>query len=107
MMMKERERMSTDMKPTFTVDQLVSSSVASKKFGELRKKAKQIPQFITENGAVDTVLIGYEHYEGMFERLARLEEQEEIRILSERIDRLDRDPSSAKSWNEIRREPHE
>ncbi|MDR6552544.1 hypothetical protein [Paenibacillus qinlingensis] len=54
-------------KPTFTADQLVSSSVPSKKFGELRKKAKQQPQFITENGAVDTVLVGYEYYEQLFE----------------------------------------
>ncbi len=99
--------MITEMKPTFTADQLVSSSIASKKFGELRKKAKQLPQFITENGTVDTVLVGYSYYEQLFERLSQLEEQEEIRILNERIDRLDRNPVSAKSWNEIRREPHE
>lgn len=99
--------MITDMKPTFTADQLVSSSVASKKFGELRKKAKQLPQFITENGTVDTVLVGYSYYEQLFERLSQLEEQEEIRILSERIERLDKDPASAKSWNEIRREAYE
>ena len=99
--------MITEMKPTFTADQLVSSSVASKKFGELRKKAKQLPQFITENGAVDTVLVGYGYYEQLFERLSQLEEQEEIRILNERVDRMDKDPASAKSWSEIRREPHE
>jgi hypothetical protein len=93
-------------KPTFTADQLVSSSVASKKFGELRKKAKQLPQFITENGAVDTVLVGYGYFEQLFERLSQLEEQEEQRTLNERIDRLDRNPASAKSWKEIRREPH-
>ncbi|MEX1030092.1 MAG: hypothetical protein WDZ91_08640 [Paenibacillaceae bacterium] len=95
------------MKPTFTADQLVSSSVASKKFGELRNKAKQLPQFITENGTVDTVLIGYSYYEQLFERLSQLEEQEEIRMLNERIDRLDKDSTSTKSWDEIRREPHE
>ena len=99
--------MITEMKPTFTADQLVSSSVASKRFGELRKKAKQLPQFITENGAVDTVLVGYGYYEQLFERLSQLEEQEEIRILNERVDRLDKKPASAKSWIEIRREPHE
>lgn len=99
--------MITEMKPTFTADQLVSSSVASKKFGELRKKAKTLPQFITENGTVDTVLVGYGYYEQLFERLSQLEEQEEIRILNERVDRMDRDSASTKSWNEIRREPHE
>ncbi|WP_438348935.1 hypothetical protein ACP8HI_25690 [Paenibacillus sp. FA6] len=94
-------------KPTFTADQLVSSSVASKKFGELRKKAKQLPQFITENGTVDTVLLGYDYYEQLFERLSQLEEQEEQRILNERIDRMDRNPAAAKTWKEIRRNPHE
>jgi hypothetical protein len=99
--------MITEMKPTFTANQLVSSSVASKKFGELRKKAKQLPQFITENGTVDTVLVGYDYYEKLFERLSQLEEQEDMRILSERIDRLDTNPALTKSWNEIRRETHE
>lgn len=93
-------------KPTFTADQLISSSDASRKFGELRKKAKQLPQFITENGTVDTVLIGYSYFEEMYERLTQLEEQEEQRILTDRIDRLERDPASAKSWKEIRRDPN-
>lgn len=96
-----------EMKPTFTADQLVSSSEASKKFGELRKKAKHLPQFITENGTVDTVLVGYSYYEQLFERLSQLEEQEEIRILNDRVERLDKNPAASKSWNEIRREPHE
>jgi hypothetical protein len=52
-------------------------------------------------------LVGYGYYEQLFERLSQLEAQEEIRILNERIDRLDKNPASAKSWNEIRREPHE
>lgn len=92
---------------TFTADQLVSSSIASKKFGELRKKAKVLPQIITENGAVDTVLVGYPYFEHMFERLTELEEQEEERILNERIDRITQDPASILIWKEIRSEPHE
>ncbi|MBU7318232.1 antitoxin VbhA family protein [Paenibacillus oleatilyticus] len=52
-------------KPTFHVDQLVSSSEASKKFGEVRKKAKSLPKYITENRNVDT-----------FQRLNQLEQQE-------------------------------
>jgi ubiquinone biosynthesis protein UbiJ len=94
-------------KLTFTADQLVSSTTASKKFGELRKKAKNLPQFITENSVVDTVLVGYPYFVQMFERLAQLEEQEEERILNERIDRLTQDPASLLNWNEIRKEPHE
>lgn len=94
-------------KPTFSADQLISSSEASKKFGQLRKKAKQIPQFITENGIVDTVLVGYPYFEQMFERLSQLEQQQEERVLHERIDRLDGNPTAAKSWKEIRRESHD
>ncbi|SDO03364.1 Antitoxin Phd_YefM, type II toxin-antitoxin system [Paenibacillus sp. yr247] len=94
-------------KLTFTADQLVSSTIASKKFGELRKKAKDLPQFITENGAVDTVLVGYPYFEQMFERLTELEEKEEERILNERIDRINQEPNTILIWKEIRREPHE
>jgi PHD/YefM family antitoxin component YafN of YafNO toxin-antitoxin module len=90
-------------KPSFHVDQLVSSSDASKKFGELRKRAKLEPQFITENGSVDTVLVGYDYFEKMYQRLKELEEREEEQILTERIARLEADPESAVSWKAIRR----
>lgn len=92
-------------KPTFTVDQLITSSDAAKKFGDLRKKAKNIPQYITDNGAVDSVLIGYELFEQIYDRLTRLEDEEESRILLQRIERIDRDPAAAKSWKDIRRNP--
>lgn len=90
-------------KPTFDVDQLVTSSEASKKFGELRKKAKDLPQYITDNGTVDTVLIGYELFEEIYDRLTKLEEENEQRILMQRIERIERNPESAKSWKSIRR----
>ena len=90
-------------KPNFSVDQLVPASVASKNLGDLRKRAKKLPLFITDNGNVDTVLIGYENYEKMYQRLMELEEKEESRILKERIDRLESDPSLAVSWRSVRR----
>ncbi|WP_206424250.1 hypothetical protein [Cohnella candidum] len=92
-------------KPTFNVDQLTTSSDAAKKFGDLRKKAKELPQYITDNGTVDSVLIGYELFEQIYDRLTRLEEEEERRILLQRIERIDRNPAAAKSWKEIRRNP--
>ena len=97
----------TANKPSFNVDQLVSASLASKNFGELRKKAKCSPLFITDNGNVDTVLIGYERYEKMYQRLVELEEREETRILKERVERLESDPSLAISWRSIRRSGQE
>ncbi|CQR54797.1 type II toxin-antitoxin system prevent-host-death family antitoxin [Paenibacillus riograndensis] len=90
-------------KPTFNVDQLITSTDASKRFGELRKRAQKEPQFITENGSVESVLIGYPLFEEMHERLAQLELKEEERVLLERIDHIDQSPSSTKSWKEIRR----
>lgn len=89
-------------KPSFNVDQLVSASLASKNFGELRKKAKKAPLFITDNGNVDTVIICYENYEKMFQRLMELEEREDTRILRKRVERLENDPSLAISWRSIR-----
>jgi len=89
-------------RPTFTVEQLTTSSDAAQKFGDLRKKAKELPQYITENGTVDSVLIGYELFEQIYDRLTRLEDEEENRILLQRIERIDRNPTIAKSWKVIR-----
>lgn len=47
--------------------------------------------------------MGYEIFEQLYDRLTQLEQQEEERILVERIESLDRDPASAKSWKDIRR----
>ncbi|MDO3680160.1 type II toxin-antitoxin system Phd/YefM family antitoxin [Paenibacillus ehimensis] len=83
-------------KPTFHVDQLISSSEASKKFGEVRKKAKSLPQYITENGNVDTVILSYELFESMYRRLNQLEQQE-----LQRKRTLSQDPEAAASEKEI------
>mgnify|MGYP007008944170 CR=1 FL=1 len=66
-------------KPTFTADQLVPASIAAKSFGSLRKKAKKVPQFITENGVVGEVLLDYQFYEEIYGRLRKLELLEEKR----------------------------
>lgn len=89
-------------KPAFTVDQLVPASQAAKNFGELRKKAREKPIAITDNGGVDTIVIGYEYFEQMYARLMELEQQNEKRVLSVRIARLDKDPSLAIPWRTIR-----
>ena len=90
-------------KPTFNADQLVPASTAAKTFGAIRKKAKVLPQFITDNGEVDTVVLEYKYFEDMYGRLQELEEKEEERVLLERIERLEEDPSAAVSWRSVRR----
>lgn len=79
---------------------MVTSSFASKHFGDLRKKAKIAPLFITENGAVDTVVISYKDFEKIYQRIFELEESE---ILEKRIKRLEKDPGLAVSWMSVRR----
>lgn len=90
-------------KPTFSADQLVSASTAAKTFGAIRKKAKTAPQFITDNGEVDTVVLEYNYFEEMYARLQELEEKEEDRVLQQRIERLEENPSVAVPWKSVRR----
>lgn len=91
-------------KPKFDRDQLISSSEASRKFGDLTKRAQERPQYITKDGNVDTVLIGYDLLEHMYERLMELEEEHRNQVLLSRIDRIGRNPASAKSWRDVRQE---
>jgi PHD/YefM family antitoxin component YafN of YafNO toxin-antitoxin module len=91
------------MKPVITKEQMVQSSIAAKNFGSLRKKAKHLPQFITDNGKIDTVLLDYDYYEEMYERLMELEDKEEAKILEQRLERLEKEPETAVSWRDVRR----
>lgn len=92
-----------ETKPSITKDQIVQSSVASKKFGEYRRKAKVNPIYISDNGNIDTVLLAYDQFEKMYERLSELEAKEEAMILTQRIDNLEKNPSAAVSWRDVRR----
>lgn len=98
-----RVGVATNIKPNITKDQIVKSSVASKNFGQYTRKAKLNPIYISNNGDIDSVLLAYVDYEKMFQRLSELEEREEAMILSERIDNLEKNPSSAIPWGNIRR----
>ncbi|MFC4354327.1 hypothetical protein ACFO0S_04465 [Chryseomicrobium palamuruense] len=91
-------------KPMFTNEQLTNAGTAAKKFGSIRKKAKEEPQYIMDNGSVDTVVLDYSYYEEMYGRLIELEEAEEARVLTERLARLDANPESAISWKSLRKD---
>lgn len=90
-------------KPSFTKDQLISASVASKNFGTIRKRAQQEPLFILDNGQLDTVILGYAQYEKLFLCLQELEEIQEAKVLEDRLDRLERNPEVAIPWRKVRR----
>jgi PHD/YefM family antitoxin component YafN of YafNO toxin-antitoxin module len=89
--------------PSITKNQMIKSSEAAKRFGAIRKKAKDEPLYITDNGNIDSVLLGYEYFEKMYKRLMELEEKEEERILANRIEYLEKNPSTAASWRDVRR----
>lgn len=90
-------------KPSFTQDQMVKSSDASKHFGEVRKHAKEQPILIMDNGKWDTVILGYPQYEKLYQRLLELEERYEASVLESRIERLERHPESAVPWRQVKR----
>lgn len=79
-------------KPTFTCDQIVSSSVASKKFAEIRKRAKLQPQFISDHNTIDAVILDYSTYENMYQELQQLRDVVFYQTVADRIKRGDTDP---------------
>ena len=65
-----------DEKLVFGRDQVVTSTQASKNFGEMRRRAKEQPLFVSDrNDGIDTVIVGYEEFESMALELARLREE--------------------------------
>jgi PHD/YefM family antitoxin component YafN of YafNO toxin-antitoxin module len=92
-----------DTKPKITKDQIVKSSVVSKRLGQYRRKAKENPIYISDNGNIDTVILSYDQFEKMYERLAELEEKEEERIIGDRINQVEKNPELSAKWKDIRR----
>lgn len=79
-------------KPTFTRDQIVSATVASKEFSALRKRARTSPQYISGRNGIDSVLLDYETYERMYGELQYFRKLEFERIAAERVAVADADP---------------
>lgn len=83
----------TMTKPTFGKDQIVSATTVSKRFSEIRKRAKAMPQFVSDRNEIDTVILDYQTYESMYAELAYLREQQFYAIAAERIGKGDTDPN--------------
>ncbi len=88
-------------KPQFNVDQVIPASIAARRFGEVRKNAKVIPQFISENNRIDSVVQSYEDYEKMYMELEFLREMTREYNLSMRIQRADLAPISRYNLKEV------
>lgn len=57
----------------FGRDQLVNTATISRQFSRVKLLAKTKPLFITDNGNVDSVLLSYEAYEQLINRIRELE----------------------------------
>ncbi|MBO1000846.1 type II toxin-antitoxin system Phd/YefM family antitoxin [Bacillus sp. SD075] len=96
-------------KPAFTIDQIIKASDLVRKFSEIRKKAKDTPYFITDNGNVETVLLSYDKYEELYQTFLMFKEMEkrmeelEQQITDYRMERSEKNPDELIDWRSIRR----
>jgi hypothetical protein len=83
----------------FGRDQLVGTATISRHFSKIKTLAKIKPLFITDNGEVDMVLLSYDAYEQLYNRLIELEEE----VLESRAEEAKREPESLVDWRSIQR----
>ena len=80
-------------KPTFGRDQIVSATTVSKRFSEVRRRAKEMPQFVSDRNEIDTVILDYQTYERMYAELEYLRDQQFYAMAADRIRKGDSDPA--------------
>ncbi len=84
-------------------DQMVSATDVSKKFKEIRQRAKEEPQYILDRGNIDSVLMDFTQFEKMVLRLQELEEEFLMLNIANRLEEYEKDPSIGIPWEQIRR----
>lgn len=83
-----------DRKLVFGREQVLTSTQASKNFGEARRRARREPQFVSDrNAGIDTVIVGYEEFEAMAVELEQLREERLHAIAAARLAQGEADPS--------------
>lgn len=96
-------------KPAFTIDQIIKASELVRTFSNIRKKAKEKPYFITDNGNIDTVLLSYDKYEELYQNFLLFNEMEERmeeleqQIADYRMEKAQKNPDDLVDWRSIRR----
>lgn len=88
-------------KPHFNADQIIPASIASRRFGEVRKNAKNLPQFISENNRIDSVILDYQYYEAMYQELEALREFTWEVTIEQRLKQADAIPDIRYSLEEV------
>lgn len=75
-----------NQKLVFGRDQVVTSTQASKNFGEARRRARQEPLFVSDrNDGIDTVIVSYDDFEAMAVELEELREERLHATAAERL----------------------
>ena len=81
-----------DGKLAFSRDQVVTSTQASKNFGEMRRRAKEGPLYVSDrNDGIDTVIVGFDDFEQMALELDRLKTERLYALAAGRIAAADAD----------------
>ncbi|MDO4290113.1 MAG: hypothetical protein Q4C41_02630 [Eggerthellaceae bacterium] len=79
-------------KIAFSRDQVVTSTQAGKNFGEMRRRAKRNPLYVSDrNDGIDTVIVDFDEFESMALELDRLREELFYRVAAERVAAADSD----------------
>lgn len=87
-----------DDKLVFGRGQVLTSTQASKNFGEVRRRARKEPQFVSDrNNGIDTVIVSFDEFEAMAVELERLREERLYATAAARLARGDADPNRAGS----------
>ena len=85
-----------DGKLTFSREQVISSTQASKNFGECRRRARREPLFVTDhNASIETVIVDYDEFEAMAVELERLRHERLYATAAERLAEADAHPRDA------------
>ena len=91
-----------DKKLVFGRDQVLTSTQASKNFGEARKRARREPQFVSDrNNGIDTVIVGYDEFEAMAVELEELRKEHLYAIAAQRILQHDAGADQGIPFNDV------
>ena len=81
-------------KVVFGRDQVVTSTQASKNFGQMKRRAQAGPLFVSGRDAgIDTVIISFDDFEAMATELEQLREQRFYDEAARRVREADADPN--------------
>lgn len=83
-----------DRKLVFGREQVLTSTQASKNFGEIRRRARKEPQFVSDrNDGIDTVIVGFDEFEAMAVELQQLKEERLYATVAARLAEGDATPT--------------